>query len=89
MHLRDYLQTAPRGTASRVARELGVNPVMVWQWAAGRKPVPVERAAPLERATGGAVMRWHSRPIDWHHMWPELVGTKGAPSLQQEIGDVA
>lgn len=79
MQLATYLKTAPRGTGARIARELGVTSVMVWQWAAGRKPVPVERAAPLERATGGQVMRWHSRPADWHVHWPELLKHANAP----------
>lgn len=34
----------------------------------------------LERATGGAVRRWDLRPADWHLIWPELVGTEGAPA---------
>lgn len=37
----------------------------------------------LESASSGAVMRWDLRPDDWHLIWPELVGTEGAPSITQ------
>lgn len=80
MRLRQYLDlpTTPRGEAARIARELGVHPVMVSQWAAG-KEIPVARCAPLERAISGPVKRWDMRPHDWHVHWPELIGTAGAP----------
>ena len=33
----------------------------------------------VEKYSGCAVMRWDLRPDDWHRIWPELVGRKGAP----------
>jgi len=84
MDLRTYLNQATRGEAARVARDVGVHPVMVSQWASGRKEVPVDRSAPLERATGAAVRRWELRPTDWFVHWPELVGTEGAPEIPSE-----
>ena len=33
----------------------------------------------VEKFSGGAVRRWDLRPDDWQAIWPELVGTKGAP----------
>jgi len=65
----------------RVAEAMEVSKVTVRDWAFGEKPVPVARAAPLERVTGGAVMRWDSRPDDWHIHWPELVGRPDAPAV--------
>lgn len=38
-----------------------------------------ELAAFVETASCRAVRRWHLRPKDWHHIWPELVGIEGAP----------
>lgn len=35
----------------------------------------------IEVATRRHVMRWDLRPDDWHLIWPELVGTKGAPKV--------
>lgn len=73
MDLQTFLQSEPRGTAARIARELQVHPVMVSQWAAGLKPVPAERCAQLELATRGQVTRRQLRPNDWWLIWPELV----------------
>ena len=52
----------------------------VWAWT-DRNSVPVEHCAAIERVTDGAVRRWHLRPIDWHLIWPELIGTSGAPAV--------
>ena len=61
---------------------------MVTQWAAG-KAVSAERCAEIERVTERRVMRWDLRPADWHLVWPELIGTKGAPAVPQEVRDAA
>lgn len=74
MDLRTYLESAERGTGSKLAGVLGVNRVLISQWAApGGRAVPVEHCAALELATGGAVSRRQLRPDDWHRIWPELV----------------
>lgn len=85
MQLKAYLKEEPRGTATRVAREVGVSPVMVWQWVSGRKEVPVDRCTAIELATWGRVMRWDLRPGDWFRHWPELMERRDAPSLQRDI----
>jgi DNA-binding transcriptional regulator YdaS (Cro superfamily) len=71
------------GTAT-VARRLAVAPASVSEWRqkgipAGRR---IELGADIERATG--VPRWHLRPHDWHRIWPELIGTEGAPPVPAE-----
>ena len=38
-------------------------------------------AMQIEIESGQAVCRWHLRPADWHLIWPELVGTPGAPAV--------
>jgi DNA-binding transcriptional regulator YdaS (Cro superfamily) len=70
MHLHRYLKEE-RGRAVKVARDIGVHPVLVRQWAAGR-PIPVEHIAALEMATGGEISRKRVRPNDWARIWPEL-----------------
>ena len=88
MDLRTHLSSAPKGAAARYARALKVSPVMLSQWAAGKKDIPVDRCSALEQATGGLVRRWDLRPRDWHIHWPELVGKRGAPSpTGQLFGD--
>lgn len=83
MKLSEWI-SCERGRAVRLAGELGVRPVMVSQWGMGRKPVPVARATAIERATNGAVTRRDLRPDDWHRIWPELVGTEGAPQPREQ-----
>ena len=81
MKLHTYV-SLQRGRAAWLARAIGVSPVMISQWVSG-KPVSVTSALAIERATDGAVVRWDLRPTDWHLIWPELVGTEGAPDLAQ------
>lgn len=32
---------------------------------------------------------WDLRPDDWHRIWPELIGTEGAPPVAAETGEAA
>lgn len=78
MNLTEYF-SAERGRLARAAVAADVAPALLSQIAAGHRPVPVRRAAALEAATAGVVRRWDMFPADWHLIWPELVGTEGAP----------
>ncbi len=51
--------------------------------------VPVDMCAAVEKGTSGEVMRWHLRPTDWHRIWPELVGSDGAPEVGETEQGVA
>lgn len=54
------------GGVSATAATLGVKPPTVHQWKAGERPIPLERALAIERATNGAVTCEELRPdIDW------------------------
>lgn len=70
------------GGTSAVAALLGVHPPSVSGWKqAGRIPDDkLIRLAPLLHARGYAA-RWDLRPKDWHLIWPELVGSLGAPAI--------
>lgn len=48
---------------------------------AGRRPEPANCVV-IENASAGKVRRWDLRPDDWHLIWPELVGTRGAPKVK-------
>lgn len=87
MHLHQYLLQPDALTARQLGEGLDCPPAMIRQWVAKdehgafkRWPGPAY-ATGLERLTGGLVARWDSRPTDWHRVWPELVGTKGAPAV--------
>lgn len=71
------------GSQSALAAILGVTKAAVNQWKGADRMVPLEHCAAIESATGRAVMRWDLRPDDWHRIWPELVGTSGAPSIRE------
>lgn len=72
MNLNEYLASDGAQKAAQIARVVGVSPAMVYQWRMGLRPVPAERCAAVERATGGAVTRKDLRPNDWQTVWPEL-----------------
>jgi DNA-binding transcriptional regulator YdaS (Cro superfamily) len=80
-----------RGRIAAVARAVGMAPAFLWQIANKRREMPVEYGARIEVATGHHVRRWDLRPDDWHLIWPELVGTEGAPVIAavQEVADAA
>lgn len=69
-----------RGSGARLARAIGVQPQLMWQWTAGVRPVPIERCVPIERATDGAVTRRDLRPDDWQEIWPEIATPTTAPA---------
>lgn len=88
MELSAYVR-ARRGRVTELAQALSVSGSLVTQWAGGSKPISVARCMHVERATGGAVRRWDLRPDDWHEIWPELIGSEGAPPLPVEVRDAA
>lgn len=83
MELRNYLH-AERGRIVRLADSMGWPAAYLSQIAHGRRPMPVERATDLEMQTGRSVMRWDLFPTSWHRIWPELIGTPGAPAIPAE-----
>lgn len=70
------------GGMAKLARELEVPIQTVNNWST--RGIPVLSCATVEQLCGGAVMRWDMRPDDWHRIWPELIGTEGAPAITAE-----
>lgn len=60
------------GSASELARRIGVTPQAVCFWRDGLRQIPAKESALIERATFGAVTRRDLRPDDWADIWPEL-----------------
>lgn len=87
MELTAYLK--PRGSRKVLADLIDVSPAYLYQMATRRRPVPPEVAPRIEQATGGQVRRWDLRPDDWHLIWPELIGTPGAPAVAAEVAGLA
>lgn len=80
MTLTDYIKSG-RGRSTALAAALHVSPSYLSQLASGTAPCSPERCVAVEQATERLVMRWDLRPKDWHLIWPELVGAKGAPRI--------
>ncbi len=72
MTLFEFIAKSKRGSGIALAKTLQVSQPTVSDWCTGKKRVPVERCAAIERATNGAVTRKDLRPDDWHEIWPEL-----------------
>jgi len=70
MNLLQYVKT--QATQRELATKLAITPVLINQWANGKRPIPPERCVEIERATAGEVTRRDLRPDDWMRIWPEL-----------------
>lgn len=69
MTLDTFLKHRPRGTSARLAKSLGVSPVLVSQWRTGQRQVPASRCVDIERETGGRVRCEDLRPdVDWNYL---------------------
>ena len=89
MRLNEYLQTE-RGLCARIAAKLGIAPAYLSQIASGTRNAHPALAREIEDACRvGAVRRWDLRPDDWHRIWPELIGTEGAPPLPEPAAQEA
>lgn len=80
MKLAEFLN-AQRGRTQAVAKAAGMAPAFLSQIANGVRPCPAEWGAELERQCEANVRRWELRPDDWHRIWPELIGSEGAPDV--------
>lgn len=69
------------GGPSKTAALLGCTAQAVCFYRDGRRRFPSELAARLESACGGQVRRWDFFPDTWPQIWPELIGTDGAPPV--------
>lgn len=73
-----------------LAQALGCNERFLYQCLTGRNAMQPAEAVRAERITNGRLRRWNLRSKDWHLIWPELVGTEGAPPVPaEEIRDAA
>lgn len=64
-----------------LAAALGINEQYLYQCLTGRAGMRPAESVRVEVQSGGRLRRWHLRPRDWHLIWPELIGTEGAPPV--------
>ena len=71
------------GGTTAVAKLLTVKPPSVHEWRT--KGIPNDKrhlmAISVEVASAHVIRRWDVCPDDWHRIWPELIGSDGAPAL--------
>lgn len=76
-------KTGPGGYSAaerrRLAELAGVDEQFLYQCFTGKNRTHPQEAVRIERCTG--IPRWKLRVNDWWTIWPELVGTAGAPAL--------
>lgn len=68
----------------RLAELAGINEQYLYQCLTGRAAMEAKEARRVVRATSGALQPWHLRTKDWFEVWPELIGTEGAPATERE-----
>ena len=69
------------GFQTALAKRFNLSRQTVNGW---RNGIPVAYCAGVEEECGREFARWDFRPDDWAGIWPELVGTEGAPPVPAE-----
>lgn len=82
MDLKTHLSTLQVPERDALAAACGTTRGHLQNIVYGLRTCSPELAAALDRASGGIVRRWDMRPDDWHLIWPELIGTEGAPEVK-------
>lgn len=82
MRLRDYLKQMSQDQRDAFASLVVSSTGHLKNVGYGYKSCSSVLAAAIERHSGSKVKRWDLRPDDWHLIWPELIGTKGAPKVK-------
>ena len=79
MELKPYLKQLTDEQVEKLAASCETSAGHLSNVGYGYKSCSPALAVAIERESGCAVRRWELRPQDWFAIWPELVGTKGAP----------
>ena len=74
-----HFEDSPTKMAAAIGAGVLRQHVEHWR-ASGR--IPTEHCRAVHNLTG--VKCWDLRPTDWHRIWPDLVGSKGAPKVTTE-----
>lgn len=84
MNLKSFLQNLSGDERDGFARQCGTTRGHLQNVMYGQKACAPELATQIEIHADKAVRRWDLRPDDWHRIWPELIGTEGAPTPEPE-----
>lgn len=83
MDLNSYFQEPGAPSMVEFARRCDCNSDQIRQWrhAYDDRQPGAQMCVVIEVMSERKVRRWDLRPRDWHLIWPELVGTEGAPPI--------
>ncbi|WWW34549.1 YdaS family helix-turn-helix protein [Stenotrophomonas rhizophila] len=62
------------GSQSALAKAVGVQPALVWQWASGRRPVAAHHCLTIETETG----------VSRHDLRPDVFGPAPKPARRRK-----
>lgn len=62
-----------------IAEKAGINPIYLSQVLNGGKDAKPRLAHRLVAVSDGELKLWHVRQSDWFEVWPDLIGSDGAP----------
>lgn len=74
------LNLHPLQRRKEIASALGIDEQYAYQISRGIKTASPALARDWNEMEPSDAL-WDLRPDDWHRIWPELVGTKGAPDV--------
>lgn len=65
----------------RLALATDTSEPYLYQCLTGRRDMGAMQAMKMELATDGELRRWALCSRTWHLIWPDLIGTAGAPPI--------
>lgn len=68
----------------RLAGAAGISEQYLYQCLTGRRDMNPAEARRVEDVLTGELMRWDLCQHTWHRIWPELIGSSGAPLVAIE-----
>lgn len=69
------LERVELATACEIAEQY------LYQVLTGRREASPELCVRIESESNRRIRRWQLRPSDWNRIWPELIGSEGAPDV--------
>jgi DNA-binding transcriptional regulator YdaS (Cro superfamily) len=64
----------------RIAARVRLSEQYLYQCLTARREMGAAEARRVERDSGGEIRPWDVCQSTWHEIWPELIGTDGAPA---------
>lgn len=74
------MSTITRERRRELAEIHGLSDAYLYQCLTQRRDMDAAEARRVETITSGELRRWMLRR-DWHLIWPELIGSPGAPAV--------